>query len=161
MDGRYNHMRRCYLRHLRIFCGELYAIFTAADPDKNDLGLWSRNSIAIAVWRVRRSDYLGYLAFRRRARIRSSSSKPRIGDVGTKHCLQDIFRHVLRFQLCSGVCTKYRYVYQASHRFFSDVHCVVAVYLVFRFVTGWCGAAFLSVAGGSVSDLFPKDKVAT
>ncbi|KZV61185.1 MFS general substrate transporter [Peniophora sp. CONT] len=37
----------------------------------------------------------------------------------------------------------------------------IAVYLVFRFVTGWCGAAFLSVAGGSVSDLFPKDKVAT
>ncbi|VDC02928.1 unnamed protein product [Peniophora sp. CBMAI 1063] len=37
----------------------------------------------------------------------------------------------------------------------------IAVYLVFRFLTGWCGAAFLSVAGGSVSDLFPKDKVAT
>ncbi|VDC02929.1 unnamed protein product [Peniophora sp. CBMAI 1063] len=37
----------------------------------------------------------------------------------------------------------------------------IAVYLVFRFVTGWCGAAFLSVAGGSVSDLFPKHKVAT
>lgn len=37
----------------------------------------------------------------------------------------------------------------------------IAVYLIFRFVTGYCGAAFLSVAGGSVSDMFPNSKVAT
>ncbi|KAI0374134.1 MFS general substrate transporter [Pilatotrama ljubarskyi] len=37
----------------------------------------------------------------------------------------------------------------------------IAVYLVFRFVTGLCGAAFLSVAGGSVSDLFDNQHVAT
>lgn len=37
----------------------------------------------------------------------------------------------------------------------------LAVYLIFRFVTGYCGAAFLSVAGGSVSDMFPNSKVAT
>ncbi|KAI4293656.1 MFS general substrate transporter [Schizophyllum commune Loenen D] len=33
------------------------------------------------------------------------------------------------------------------------------VFLVFRFITGFCGSAFLSVAGGSVSDLFPSNKV--
>ncbi|KAM6491145.1 MFS general substrate transporter [Amanita muscaria] len=37
----------------------------------------------------------------------------------------------------------------------------ISVFLIFRFVTGLCGAAFLSVAGGSVSDLFTKDKVAS
>ncbi|KAF8657569.1 hypothetical protein AX14_007857, partial [Amanita brunnescens Koide BX004] len=36
----------------------------------------------------------------------------------------------------------------------------IAVFLVFRFLTGFFGSTFLSVAGGSVSDLFPKDKVA-
>jgi MFS family permease len=35
-----------------------------------------------------------------------------------------------------------------------------AVYFIFRFVTGFCGSAFLSVAGGSVSDLFSNDTVA-
>ncbi|PIL36732.1 MFS general substrate transporter [Ganoderma sinense ZZ0214-1] len=37
----------------------------------------------------------------------------------------------------------------------------IATYLVFRFITGLCGAAFLSVAGGSVSDLFDNQNVAT
>ncbi|KAI0040027.1 MFS general substrate transporter [Auriscalpium vulgare] len=37
----------------------------------------------------------------------------------------------------------------------------LAVFLVFRFVTGFCGSAFLSVAGGSVTDLFPDHQVAT
>ncbi|KAI0771478.1 MFS general substrate transporter [Trametes elegans] len=36
----------------------------------------------------------------------------------------------------------------------------IAVFLVFRFITGLCGAAFLSVAGGSVSDLFDNHHVA-
>ena len=36
-----------------------------------------------------------------------------------------------------------------------------AVYLVFRFLAGYCGAAFLSVAGGSVSDMFSNSDVAT
>ncbi|KAG8742569.1 hypothetical protein FRC12_015334 [Ceratobasidium sp. 428] len=35
------------------------------------------------------------------------------------------------------------------------------VYLIFRFLTGFSGAAFLSVAGGSVADLFANDKVAS
>ena len=35
-----------------------------------------------------------------------------------------------------------------------------AVYLIFRFVTGLCGSALLSVAGGSVSDLFSDATVA-
>ncbi|KII93520.1 hypothetical protein PLICRDRAFT_152327 [Plicaturopsis crispa FD-325 SS-3] len=30
----------------------------------------------------------------------------------------------------------------------------LAVYLIFRFLTGFCGSAFLSVAGSSISDLF-------
>ncbi|KAI0721913.1 MFS transporter [Cerioporus squamosus] len=37
----------------------------------------------------------------------------------------------------------------------------IATYLVFRFITGLCGSAFLSVAGGSVSDLFDNQTVAT
>ncbi|KZT01401.1 MFS general substrate transporter [Laetiporus sulphureus 93-53] len=37
----------------------------------------------------------------------------------------------------------------------------IATYLVFRFITGFCGSAFLSVAGGSVSDMFVNEKVAT
>lgn len=37
----------------------------------------------------------------------------------------------------------------------------IAVFLIFRFLTGFSGAAFLTIAGGSVSDLFTNDKVAT
>ncbi|KAF8879767.1 major facilitator superfamily domain-containing protein [Gymnopilus junonius] len=37
----------------------------------------------------------------------------------------------------------------------------IAVYLIFRFITGFCGSAFLSVAGGSVSDLFTDKNVST
>ncbi|KAI0684802.1 major facilitator superfamily domain-containing protein, partial [Cytidiella melzeri] len=36
----------------------------------------------------------------------------------------------------------------------------ISVYLVFRFLTGFCSSAFLSVAGGTVSDLFDDTKVA-
>ncbi|KAF5344637.1 hypothetical protein D9756_011229 [Leucocoprinus leucothites] len=36
----------------------------------------------------------------------------------------------------------------------------IATFLVFRFLTGLCGAAFLSVAGGSVTDLFSDWTVA-
>jgi hypothetical protein len=36
-----------------------------------------------------------------------------------------------------------------------------AVYLIFRFICGYCGSAFLSVAGGSVSDMFSNSEVAT
>ncbi|KAI6103948.1 major facilitator superfamily domain-containing protein [Pisolithus croceorrhizus] len=35
----------------------------------------------------------------------------------------------------------------------------ITVFLIFRLLTGFCGSAFLSVAGGSVSDLFPDSKV--
>ncbi|KIO18170.1 hypothetical protein M407DRAFT_246553 [Tulasnella calospora MUT 4182] len=35
----------------------------------------------------------------------------------------------------------------------------IATYLVFRFLTGFAGAAFLSVAGGSVTDLFANEEV--
>ncbi|KAI9451097.1 MFS general substrate transporter [Russula earlei] len=37
----------------------------------------------------------------------------------------------------------------------------ISVYLIFRFISGYCGAAFLSVAGGSVSDMFSNAQVAT
>ncbi|EEB94548.1 hypothetical protein MPER_06621, partial [Moniliophthora perniciosa FA553] len=36
-----------------------------------------------------------------------------------------------------------------------------AVFLIFRFITGFCGSTFLSVAGGSVSDLFANNEVGT
>lgn len=36
----------------------------------------------------------------------------------------------------------------------------IAVFLVFRFITGLCGSAFLSVAGGTMSDLFVDEQVA-
>ncbi|KAI6167729.1 MFS general substrate transporter [Pisolithus thermaeus] len=35
----------------------------------------------------------------------------------------------------------------------------ITVFLIFRLLTGFCGSSFLSVAGGSVSDLFPDSKV--
>lgn len=35
-----------------------------------------------------------------------------------------------------------------------------AIFLIFRFLTGFCGSAFLSVAAGSVSDMFTNEKVA-
>ncbi|THH30672.1 hypothetical protein EUX98_g3526 [Antrodiella citrinella] len=37
----------------------------------------------------------------------------------------------------------------------------MAVFLVFRWITGFCGAAFLSVAGGSIGDMFANHEVAT
>jgi multidrug resistance protein len=58
-------------------------------------------------------------------------------------------------------------IYRMSYLLFFALSWPVAfapniyVFLVFRFLTGFCGAAFLSVSGGSVSDLFPKDKVAS
>ncbi|KIL61653.1 hypothetical protein M378DRAFT_166604 [Amanita muscaria Koide BX008] len=58
-------------------------------------------------------------------------------------------------------------IYQTSYGLFFIFSWPVAfardiyVFLIFRFLTGFCGAAFLSVAGGSVSDLFSKDKVAS
>ncbi|TFK50659.1 MFS general substrate transporter [Heliocybe sulcata] len=36
----------------------------------------------------------------------------------------------------------------------------IVVFLVFRFITGFCGSAFLSVAGGSIGDLFDNHSVA-
>ncbi|OAX40792.1 MFS general substrate transporter [Rhizopogon vinicolor AM-OR11-026] len=36
----------------------------------------------------------------------------------------------------------------------------VGVFLTFRLITGFCGSAFLSVAGGSVSDMFPNLTIA-
>lgn len=38
---------------------------------------------------------------------------------------------------------------------------ILAVFLIFRFFGGFVSSAFLSVAGGSVSDLFPNETVAT
>ncbi|KAK7054503.1 hypothetical protein VNI00_003701 [Paramarasmius palmivorus] len=37
----------------------------------------------------------------------------------------------------------------------------ITIFLIFRFITGFCGSTFLSVAGGSVSDLFTNNEVAT
>ncbi|CCO27813.1 putative drug/proton antiporter YHK8 [Rhizoctonia solani AG-1 IB] len=60
-----------------------------------------------------------------------------------------------------------RHIYWVSFLFFVLLNFPVAfapnivVYLVFRFLTGFSGAAFLSVAGGSVADLFANDKVAS
>ena len=44
-------------------------------------------------------------------------------------------------------------------KFANEVTCLV-VFLVFRFISGFSGAAFLSVAGGSVTDLFTNNTVA-
>ncbi|KAG2143395.1 major facilitator superfamily domain-containing protein [Suillus bovinus] len=58
-------------------------------------------------------------------------------------------------------------VYQASYvLFFIFTFPVVfapniAVFFVFRLITGFCGSAFLSVAGGSVSDMFPNSSIAS
>jgi predicted MFS family arabinose efflux permease len=37
----------------------------------------------------------------------------------------------------------------------------VAVHMVFRFLTGFAGSAFLSVSGGAISDVFKNENVAT
>lgn len=37
---------------------------------------------------------------------------------------------------------------------------LTGVYLTFRFITGFCGSAFLTVSGGTVSDMFPDSSVA-
>ncbi|KAG2055312.1 MFS general substrate transporter [Suillus hirtellus] len=58
-------------------------------------------------------------------------------------------------------------VYQASYVFFFIFTFPVvfapniAVFLVFRLITGFCGSTFLSVAGGSVSDMFPDSSIAS
>lgn len=49
----------------------------------------------------------------------------------------------------------YRVAYLNGHVHFTGV------FLAFRFITGFCGSAFLSVAGGSISDLFSNATVAT
>lgn len=57
-------------------------------------------------------------------------------------------------------------IYQVSYLLFFVFSWPVAfapnigVFLVFRFITGFCGSAFLSVAGGSVSDMFSNATVA-
>ncbi|KIP10654.1 hypothetical protein PHLGIDRAFT_100757 [Phlebiopsis gigantea 11061_1 CR5-6] len=57
-------------------------------------------------------------------------------------------------------------VYRVSYVFFWIFSWPVAfapnisVFLIFRFITGFCCAAFLSVAGGSVSDIFAGHEVA-
>jgi MFS family permease len=38
---------------------------------------------------------------------------------------------------------------------------ILAVHLIFRFVTGFAGSAFLAVAGGTVADLFETHKLGT
>jgi len=37
----------------------------------------------------------------------------------------------------------------------------IAIHLIFRFLTGFCGATFLSVAGGTIGDMFPNRTVGT
>jgi predicted MFS family arabinose efflux permease len=37
----------------------------------------------------------------------------------------------------------------------------LAVHLIFRFLTGFAGSAFLSVSGGAITDVFHNAKVAT
>ncbi|KAF7761644.1 hypothetical protein Agabi119p4_9636 [Agaricus bisporus var. burnettii] len=60
-----------------------------------------------------------------------------------------------------------RPVYRSSYGLFFALSWPVAfapnigVFLAFRFITGICGAAFLSVPGGSISDMFSDQTVAT
>lgn len=37
----------------------------------------------------------------------------------------------------------------------------IAVHLIFRFLSGFAGSAFLTVSGGTITDIFPNDKVGT
>lgn len=37
----------------------------------------------------------------------------------------------------------------------------ISILLIFRFLTGFAGSAFLSVSGGAISDVFPNEKVGT
>ncbi|CAA7261302.1 unnamed protein product [Cyclocybe aegerita] len=57
-------------------------------------------------------------------------------------------------------------VYRVSYSLFLVCNFPVAfspnivVHLIFRFITGFCGSAFLSVAGGSITDMFDDETVA-
>lgn len=64
---------------------------------------------------------------------------------------------LLSFLVPLGIRAKHRWVASAA---LGLLLMDVEVYLLFRFVTGLCGAAFLSVAGGSVSDMFSNAAVA-
>ena len=59
-----------------------------------------------------------------------------------------------------SVSPTYWYLWCDPLSLIPTAHGSLAVFLVFRWLAGFAGAAFLSVAGGSVSDLFHNDRVA-
>lgn len=84
-----------------------------------------------------------------------------VGDVRTEHNLPCfIYFNVCVLVRC-GFCSGHRCVLQLSFcRPCAHITSRVAVYLIFRFLSGFVGATFLSVAGGTVSDLFKNEEVA-
>ena len=95
---------------------------------------------------------------------RSSRRGPNVRDPWTQRRLPRLVQPVLPMHVPCCVRTSHMYVCYATPRV-----CVVpwitrytptAVYLTFRFICGYCGSAFLSVAGGSVSDMFSNSEVA-
>ena len=64
-----------------------------------------------------------------------------------------------RFSL--AICTKPQLLTLSVFNFPVAFANNIAVHLIFRFLTGFGGSAFLSVSGGAISDVFPNAKVGT
>ena len=90
----------------------------------------------------------------------STPRRTTIGIVWEKHCLSGILFLLLGVNMGCRFPPRYWCVSYNSFTFPVLTLGTIAVYLIFRFFTGFAGSAFLSVAGGSVSDLFSSDKVA-
>lgn len=96
------------------------------------------------------------------SRYRTSTCWPAFGGPWAQSYLSCILPTLLRLFMACRLCSGYWYVCAfCSYILLSaDLSRDEAVYLVFRFVTGFCSAAFLSVSGGSVSDVFDDKSVA-
>ena len=103
-------------------------------------------------------------------RLSTTHSKSRSGSITDWSTIrstrpQSDLSHFLLPLLCSflpgRICYTYMQVITIIARYTYPNHAFIsAVYLVFRFLTGFCSSAFLSVAGGTVSDLFDDVNVA-
>ena len=65
------------------------------------------------------------------------------------------------FHLHFHISLRYKYGWvNARFRRHNPTHEKTGVFLIFGLITGFCGSAFLSVVGDSVSDMFPDSNVA-
>lgn len=95
-----------------------------------------------------------------------SGTFPRRCDSGTRGSTSNIPRVVfpsMGFYLASCIHKQHWYVWCPAHilNVIDQVDVHIAVYMIFRFLGGVAGSAFLSIGGGTISDLFTPEEVAT